>query len=150
MDESNVNVPGIFTGVLLFLFAGFAFAKIVVESRRYKHISQWLIVEGKIVDNKSYREDYESDLIQITTYSYKLDGVEYVKTIEFKLPNFLGVNSFISGYKVGDMIDIRYDPNNPHESLPLNYDVNIIYEPFSLGFVFVIVGLISILLSLDL
>lgn len=139
----------IFVGILLLSLAGFCLVEVIARKRKYKHIDHWLFADGEIVDNRSFVEDAESSPIQITTYKYQVMGVQYENTILRNLSNFLGLNTFLGDYQQGDKVQVLYDPNNPHETILSNYNINILYLPLGIGFIAFIVGIISILLSMD-
>jgi hypothetical protein len=146
-------MEGIIFGMICFGLAGFVVFRVIESRKRIKGIANWVSVVGEVVDNKQERQpkdDPESNLNQMMTYRYQVNGHEYTSHLEFDYDNFLGLNRWVAKYQPGDAIDVLYDPANPQESTLTHFDQDILYAPLGIAFILTLSGIIATIVSLAL
>jgi hypothetical protein len=129
MNNAEVQLFFVICFSLIFLVIGIGFIIISITSKRKAHSSiQWPIAIGTVIsamikdradiDDGDYSTSHTYE--PVIKYTYQVMGKEYQSTrIAF------GANSFdqarallkINSYPIGKPLQVRYNPNNPSESV---------------------------------
>jgi hypothetical protein len=143
-------MEGLIIGSFFIGMCGFVVYKTIKENQRIRDMSNWSVGVGYILENIQKWEDDGEYLcfMQIVRYGYKIDGIEYHSVLKFDINSSLGLkNRFFAKLKIGDKVDMIYNPKQKHESELKRFNHNLQNEPLGLAVVFLLLGILAILCS---
>jgi len=138
-----VGLVVLHAGVLLVLWATY-------DLRGAAEVGGWPHVTGRIIETEiEAGRNYRPEI----TYRYIVDGAEYTRVSHLHAPGFGGkykkydaAKGLLEQYRVGDSIDIRYNPNRPGESTLTPQPAWDVYVKLATGVLIFAVGLMAALL----
>lgn len=115
------------TGVLLLVFAGYKIWKVVQLAQKISASKMWPAIAGDVVSKKVKEhwtqksgKSYHPEI----TVKYTIMGQEYEKTIS--LPGIFSQHSAEKALgEIGASLEVRYNPENPAETVAEKEKVNI-------------------------
>lgn len=139
-------MEGIIIGSVFIGMCGFVVYKTIKENQRIRDMSNWAVGVGYILENiQQWENDGEdSFLMQTVRYRYEIDGVEYRSVLKFHFNNSFGLNKSLAKLKIGDKVDIIYNPKQKNESELKRFNQDLHYEPVIFAVALLLVGIILI------